>query len=135
LIAANLVVDGILTTFVATARENSIEPLAQRARKILQEEAAHKLHAEAWARRIRRAGGTDLELLQRRINELWAQAARWPGPDEHPGYNEAIAQQMLSEGPDAIRKRVKHWMTTLFDGDIRLDEPADYSRWDEELRR
>jgi ring-1,2-phenylacetyl-CoA epoxidase subunit PaaC len=134
-IAANLVVDGILTTFVGTARESSIEPLAQRARKILQEEAAHKLHAEAWARRIRRVGGTDLELLQRRINELWAQAARWPGPDDHPGYNEAIAHQMLGEGPDAIRKRVKDWMTTLFDGDIRLDEPADFSRWDEGLRR
>src|SRR5215472_2130397 len=48
-IAANLVVDGILTTFVATARDSSIEPLAHRARKILQEEGAHKVHAEAWA--------------------------------------------------------------------------------------
>ena len=53
-IAANLVVDGILTTFVASARDSSIEPLAQRARKILQEEGAHKVHAEAWARRIAR---------------------------------------------------------------------------------
>ncbi|MBV9685492.1 MAG: phenylacetate-CoA oxygenase subunit PaaI [Solirubrobacterales bacterium] len=44
-IAANLVVDGVLTTFVAGARDSSIEPLAQRARKILQEEGAHKVHA------------------------------------------------------------------------------------------
>ena len=44
-IAANLVVDGILTTFVASARNSSIEPLAQRARKILQEEGAHRVHA------------------------------------------------------------------------------------------
>ena len=50
-IAANLVVDGILTTFVASARNSSIEPLAQRARKILQEEGAHRVHAEAWLRR------------------------------------------------------------------------------------
>ena len=56
-IAANLVVDGILTTFVASARDSSIEPLAQRARKILQEEGAHRVHAEAWLRRICRAGG------------------------------------------------------------------------------
>ena len=85
-IAANLVVDGILTTFVASARDSSIEPLAQRARKILQEEGAHRVHAEAWLKRICRAGGTDQELLRRRIQEMWAQAARWPGPDDHAGY-------------------------------------------------
>ena len=39
-VAANLALDGILTTFVATARNSSIEPLAQRTRKILQEEGA-----------------------------------------------------------------------------------------------
>ena len=85
-IAANLVVDGVLTTFVASARDSSIEPLAQRARKILQEEGAHRVHAEAWARRIVAAGGEDLRLLVQRIDEMWAQAARWPGPDSDPGY-------------------------------------------------
>jgi 1,2-phenylacetyl-CoA epoxidase catalytic subunit len=134
-IAANLVVDGILTTFVGTARDSSIEPLAQRARKILQEEGAHKVHAEAWAKRIRKIAGPDLELLHRRIEQLWAQAARWPGPNDHPGYNESIASKMLSEGPNAIRQRVKDWITTLFDGDISLEEPTDWSQWDEELRR
>ncbi len=114
-IAANLVVDGILTTFVASARDSSIEPLAQRARKILQEEGAHKVHAEAWAKRIRRAEGPDLELLNRRIAEMWAQAARWPGAADHPGYRHAIAEGMLSEGPAAIRGRVRDWLTVQFD--------------------
>src|SRR5437016_2821726 len=112
-IAANLVVDGILTTFVASARDSAIEPLAQRARKILQEEGAHKLHAEAWAKRIARAGGADLDLLRKRIDEMWTQAARWPGPDEHPGYREAIEHRMVSEGPSAVRHRVRDWLTTL----------------------
>src|SRR5689334_10025351 len=76
-IAANLVVDGVLTTFVASARDSSIEPLAQRARKILQEEGAHRVHAEAWLRRLCRVGGEDLELLLERIQEMWSQAARW----------------------------------------------------------
>ncbi|MEA2254994.1 MAG: hypothetical protein QOG35_1039, partial [Solirubrobacteraceae bacterium] len=40
-VAANLVVDGVLSTFVAACRDSSIEPLAQRARKILQEEGSH----------------------------------------------------------------------------------------------
>ncbi len=106
LVAANAVVDGILTTFVAATRESSIEPLAQRARKILQEEGAHRIHAEAWCRRIARAGGSDLELLLRRIEEMWAQAARWPGPDGDPGLRQAIAAGMVSEGAGAIRARV-----------------------------
>jgi 1,2-phenylacetyl-CoA epoxidase catalytic subunit len=134
-IAANLVVDGILTTFVASARDSSIEPLAQRSRKILQEEGAHKVHAEAWAKRIQRAGGADLELLNRRIAEMWAQAARWPGPDDHPGYREAISERMLSEGPAAIRGRVREWLAWLFGGALELEEPTDWSSWDEEQRR
>ena len=126
-IAANLVVDGVLTTFVGSARESSIEPLAQRARKILQEEGAHKVHAEAWARRICRGGGPDLELLEQRIQIMWAQAARWPGPDDDPGYLEAIDQAMVSEGPAAIRERVSTWMTELFGSQgvtVELAEPT-----------
>jgi 1,2-phenylacetyl-CoA epoxidase catalytic subunit len=133
-IAANLVVDGILTTFVASARNSSIEPLAQRARKILQEEGAHKIHAEAWARRFTRVGGDDLELLVRRTREMWREAARWPGPDSDPGYRDAIAAGMVSEGPAAIRARVRDWLNPLLDG-LSLDEPTDWSDWDEQYRR
>jgi phenylacetate-CoA oxygenase PaaI subunit len=137
-IAANLVVDGILTTFVASARTSSIEPLAHRARKILQEEGAHKVHAEAWAKRICRAGGSDLELLKQRIAEMWTEAARWPGPDEDLGYRKAIEREMVSDGPAAVRDRVRDWLTALLHGegvDIMLAEPADWSGWDRELRR
>jgi 1,2-phenylacetyl-CoA epoxidase catalytic subunit len=126
-IAANLVVDGILTTFVASARESSIEPLAQRARKILQEEGSHKVHGEAWARRTCRRGGPELDLTVRRIEEMWAEAARWPGPDEDAGYREAIEQAMVSEGPAALRGRVREWMTELFSAEgveLSLREPA-----------
>jgi ring-1,2-phenylacetyl-CoA epoxidase subunit PaaC len=133
-IAANLVVDGVLTTFVAGARDSSIEPLAQRARKILQEEGAHKVHAEAWARRIVRVGGADLELLVRRIDEMWASAARWPGPDSDAGYRAAMAAGMVAFGPLAIRDRVRDWLSPLVAG-VSLDEPADWSDWDEQRRQ
>src|SRR5579862_4782157 len=112
-IAANLVVDGILTTFVAGARESTIEPLAQRARKILQEEGSHRRHAEAWARRFAHHGGPDLELLMQRIREMWAEASQWPGADDDPGFAAAIEQGMVSEGPEAIRARVRSWLTEL----------------------
>jgi 1,2-phenylacetyl-CoA epoxidase catalytic subunit len=133
-IAANLVVDGVLTTFVAGARDSSIEPLAQRARKILQEEGAHKVHAEAWARRITRAGGTDLELLVRRIDEMWACAARWPGPDTDAGYRAAMSAGMIAFSPLSIRDRVREWLSPLVGG-ISLDEPTDWSSWDEQRRQ
>ena len=137
-IAANLVVDGILTTFVATARDSSIEPLAHRARKILQEEGAHRVHAEAWLRRICRAGGVDLELLRRRIEEMWSQAARWPGPDDVPGYREAIERGMVADGPAAIRDRVRRWLLGLLEAQdvtVALEEPADWSAWSPERRQ
>jgi 1,2-phenylacetyl-CoA epoxidase catalytic subunit len=106
-------VDGILTTFVAATRDSSIEPLAQRARKILQEEGAHRRHAEAWARRFARHGGPDLELLIRRIHEMWAEASGWPGADDDPGYAAAVEHGMVHDTPDAIRARVRDWLTDL----------------------
>ncbi|MFZ0975928.1 MAG: Phenylacetic acid catabolic protein [Solirubrobacteraceae bacterium] len=133
-IAANLVVDGILTTFVASARDSSIEPLAQRARKILQEEGAHRVHAEAWARRIVAVGGDDLRLLVQRIDEMWVSAARWPGPDSDPGYAEAVASGMVDSGPSAVRSRVREWLGPRVAG-VSLDEPTDWSDWDEQYRR
>jgi 1,2-phenylacetyl-CoA epoxidase catalytic subunit len=137
-VAANLVVDGVLTTFVATARASSIEPLAQRARKILQEEGSHKLHAQGWARRFCRAGGADLQLLLARIEEMWAEAARWPGPDGHPGYREALERGMVSDGPAVVRGQVREWLTALLGAEgisVALPEPGDWSDWDERYRR
>jgi 1,2-phenylacetyl-CoA epoxidase catalytic subunit len=137
-IAANLVVDGILTTFVATARSSSIEPLAQRARKILQEEGAHRVHAEAWLRRICRAGGDDRALLLARIEEMWTDAARWPGPDEDAGYHEALAQGMVNAGPVAVRSRVREWLAALLETAgcaVALPDPDVWSDWDREHRR
>jgi ring-1,2-phenylacetyl-CoA epoxidase subunit PaaC len=133
-IAANLVVDGVLTTFVASARDSTIEPLAQRARKILQEEGAHKVHAEAWARRMVHAGGPDLELLVARVDEMWASAARWPGPESDSGYAEAVAAGMVSFGPAVVRAQVRDWLGALIDG-VCLDEPTEWSDWDAQLRR
>jgi 1,2-phenylacetyl-CoA epoxidase catalytic subunit len=135
MIAANLVVDGILTTWIAGARGSSIEPLAQRARKILQEEGAHKIHAEAWARRLCR--GADRDRLLERIGEAWAQAARWPGPDDDPGYGEALAAGMLALGPAEVRRQVRDWLTDLLAHEgctPDLPEPQDWSGWDASRR-
>jgi 1,2-phenylacetyl-CoA epoxidase catalytic subunit len=135
-IAANLLVDGVLTTFVASCVDSSVVQMSQRARKILQEEGSHRVHAEAWARRLCRGGERDL--LVRRLRETWEQAGRWIGPDDDPGFRAAQREGMIGEGPDAQRERVRVWLTELLAGEgvtISLDPPGDWSGWDPVKRR
>ena len=56
---------------------------------------------------------TDPVRLIRKLARAWEQAARWPGPEDDRGYRDAIDQGMLSEGPAAIRERVREWLTSL----------------------
>jgi phenylacetate-CoA oxygenase PaaI subunit len=136
-VAANLLVDGMLTTFVAACRNSSLEQLAQRARKILQEEGSHKVHAEAWAKRLCRRGGIEREALCRRLAQAWEQAARWPGPDDDPGYRAALDAGLVAYGPDHLRGQVTDWICALLASEetpIELADP-DWAGWDPERRR
>ena len=135
-VAANLLVDGVLTTFVAACRESTFEPLATRARKILQEERSHRIHGEAWCRRLLR--GPHRDKLLARMAESWEEAARWPGPDDDPGIRAALEEGLISEGPAAQRERVRAWAVALAaqEGvELELPEPEDWSRWDATRRR
>jgi len=135
-VAANLLVDGVLTTFVAACADSSLTPMAQRARKILQEEGSHRVHGEAWARRLCRSGARDA--LLERLSETWEQAGRWIGPDDDPGYREALDAGLVARGPAFQREQVREWLVALLADEgvqITLDEPADWSAWDRERRR
>jgi 1,2-phenylacetyl-CoA epoxidase catalytic subunit len=130
-VAANLLIDGVLTTFVAACAESSVAPMAQRARKILQEEGSHRVHAEAWARRLSRAD--ECEALLVRLRETWEEAGRWIGPDDDPGYAAALEAREVGRGPAEQREQVRAWLSGLVD--LELDEPSDWSRWDPSTRR
>jgi len=136
LIAANLLVDGVLTTFVAACSASTVVPLAQRARKILQEEGSHRVHAEAWARRLCRSRERDG--LVAALLATWEQAGRWTGPDDDPGFGAAVDAGMVAEGPAVQRARMREWLTALLGAEgveLVLDEPRDWSRWDPVRRR
>jgi phenylacetate-CoA oxygenase PaaI subunit len=137
-VAANILVDGVLTTFVAACVDSSLTPMAQRARKILQEEGAHKVHAEAWTRRLCRAGGPQREALLNRLRETWEHAARWTGPADDPGVTAAVANGMLTADAAAQRDQVRRWLSDLLAAEgvtIELPEPTDWSAWDPARRR
>jgi ring-1,2-phenylacetyl-CoA epoxidase subunit PaaC len=137
-IAANLLVDGVLATFVSACVDSSVTPMAQRARKILQEEGSHRVHAEAWARRLCRAGPGERDALVARLLETWEHAGRWPGPADDPDVAAAVQQGMLRHDAAQQRVRVRAWLVDLLAAEgvtIALDEPTDWSRWDPELRR
>jgi len=52
LIAANFLFDTALSTLLNALPESTFVPLAQRARRMLEEERLHRLHAEGWTRRL-----------------------------------------------------------------------------------
>ena len=138
LIAANLLVDGVLTTFVAACADSSIAQLAQRARKILQEEGSHRVHAEAWAKRLCRSGDVERTALVSRLESTWAHAGRWLGPGDDPGYAAALEHGMVGEDPAAQRARMRTWLAALLGAEgvaISLDDPVDWSGWDPGTRR
>jgi 1,2-phenylacetyl-CoA epoxidase catalytic subunit len=138
LIAANLLIDGVLTTFVAACVDSSVTQMAQRARKILQEEGSHRVHAEAWAKRLCRAGGGQRDALVERLRDTWEHAGRWMGPADDPGVRAAVEAGMLGRDAAAQREQVRSWLAGLLEAEgaaIALGEPSDWSRWDAERRR
>jgi 1,2-phenylacetyl-CoA epoxidase catalytic subunit len=137
-IAANLLVDGVLTTFVAACVDSAVTPLAQRARKILQEEGSHRAHAEAWARRLARAGTAERDGFIRRLYETWEHAGRWGGPPADSGYQAAVAAGLVSKTGGDQRQQVRSWLTGLLGAEgveLELAEFTDWSGWDPRRRR
>jgi ring-1,2-phenylacetyl-CoA epoxidase subunit PaaC len=137
-IAANLLVDGVLTTFVAACIDSALPQMAQRAKKILQEEGSHRVHGEAWAKRLCRAGERERDGFLARLRETWEHAGRWIGPAGDPGYRAAVDAGLVGRDAAYQRQQVRTWLVDLLAGEgvaMSLDEPEDWSAWDPTTRR
>lgn len=84
-IAANFLFDTALSTLLRALPESSFVPLAQRARRMLEEERLHRLHGEGWTRRLAQEPEPIRFALQQ---SLWA---------VHP-----YAEQLLSSVDDEL---------------------------------
>ena len=130
-IAANLLVDGVLTTFVAACVDSSVDAdgpareedppgggLAPRARRGVGAAAVPQAPSATPS--------------SRGCSETWEHAGRWIGPDGDPSLAPRSTPGMLAPRAAAQqRERVRAWLTELLGGEgvsIALDEPTDWSR-------
>jgi 1,2-phenylacetyl-CoA epoxidase catalytic subunit len=135
-VAVNFVVDGMLTAFVRACEESAFTGLAQRARKILQEERSHAVHARAWARRLAR----DEQLrdsFASALGQCWWQAGRWAGPADGPDFLALTEGGFVSGGADQLRAELRVTISDALTDTgfaLELPEPSDWSGWTPETR-
>jgi 1,2-phenylacetyl-CoA epoxidase catalytic subunit len=120
-VAANLLVDGAMTTLLAAATDSPYEPLRQRARKIVQEERAHQVHGSGWARRI------DVGSAIERMRD---HAFTWFGGDDDPALAPLATAGLLSRTPDQLRQALHAAL-----GPLARERDLPWDRWDPVRRR
>jgi phenylacetate-CoA oxygenase PaaI subunit len=148
-VATNFLLDTALTTFFEAAQISSYEPLRQRARKILQEERIHFMHAEGWIRRLAKAGGAVRAALAHSLERLWNETLCWFGPNDDPVMQQLYQEGIIDASPAELRSRylskimptlnsVDMDMPVVFDAPTKRWEPSEalpWSSWDAPARR
>jgi phenylacetate-CoA oxygenase PaaI subunit len=144
-VVANALTDNALTTIFAAAQESSYEPLAGRARKVLQEEGVHATHGFAWARRLAGQPGPIRDAFAAALRREWAETLCWFGPSG--ALDPLSADGVLDADPDTLRARflaaVVPQLTSAgldlparAEGDgYELTESLPWERWDAETYR
>jgi phenylacetate-CoA oxygenase PaaI subunit len=131
-LAANLLVDSALTTLLDAAQDSPYEPLRQRARKILQEEAGHWVHAAGWLRRLHAAD------LDSAIGSVWDDAFTWFGQPDDPVVSPLVTAGLLSHGPDHLRSTLRARLEDVLapvQAESLLSRPLPWNRWNPEARK
>jgi phenylacetate-CoA oxygenase PaaI subunit len=120
-VATNFLLDAALTTFFQAAEHSSYEPLRQRARKIVQEERIHEMHADGWVRRLAKAGGAVRSTLVASLFRLWDETLCWFGPEDDPTMQSLYREGIINAMPDELRRRyLQKIMPTLSSLDIEV---------------
>src|SRR5690242_19595116 len=125
-VATNFLLDTALTTFFDAAQNSTYEPLRQRARKIVQEERIHQIHAEAWVRRLSKAGGAVRSALINSLNRLWDETLCWFGPQDDSNMQQLYREGIIDATPDELRSRyLQKIMPTL--AGLEIDVPVSFN--------
>jgi ring-1,2-phenylacetyl-CoA epoxidase subunit PaaC len=129
-VAVNLVVDTALTTLLSAATDAPYEPLRQRARKIVQEEAGHWVHGAGWLRRLQ-----DLDAAMARV---WDDAFTWFGRTDDPVLSPLVSAGLISQTPDGLRSQLRARLEPLLgpaQARALFGRQLPWQRWDPVARR
>jgi 1,2-phenylacetyl-CoA epoxidase catalytic subunit len=106
-VAVNLVVDGMLSALERACQDSAFTGLAQRARKILQEEESHAVHARAWARRLAR-DELQRDAFAAAVEECWRQTGALAAALELPAL---VAGGYVASGADQLQTALGETVT------------------------
>ena len=148
-VTTNFLLDTALTTFFEAAHDSTYEPLRQRARKIVQEERIHFMHAEGWVRRLAKAGGAVRAALIASLKSIWDETLCWFGPNDDDAMIQLQQEGVIDATPDELRSRflrkimpvlneLEIDVPTAFNAASKRWEPAQplpWSAWDAQGRR
>jgi phenylacetate-CoA oxygenase PaaI subunit len=122
-VATNFLIDTALSTFFEAARNSTYEPLRQRARKIVQEERIHEIHADGWVRRLANVGGAVRGSLEGSLHRLWDEALCWFGPADDPVMQQLYREGIIDAMPDELRSRYLQKIMPALNG-LGIEVPA-----------
>lgn len=132
-VATNFLLDSALTTFFESAQQSSYEALAQRARKIVQEEQIHFMHAEGWVRRLAKAGGAVRASLVDALLRLWNETLCWFGPEKDATMQQLYREGVIDATPDELRSRYLGKVMPVLN-EVGIEVPAVFNaalkRWE-----
>lgn len=137
-VATNFLLDTALTTFFQAAHDASYEPLGARARKIVQEERLHFMHAEGWVRRLAQAPGAVRPTLIASLTKLWDETLCWFGPSDDPAMQQLHAEGIINAAPDALRQSCLDTILPVLqsvDIVLPIPQPLPWDRWHADSRR
>jgi len=132
-IATNVVVDTAFTTLFDAASASRYEPLGQRARKIVQEEAAHWVHGSGWLRRL-----SSESAIAPGLERVCDDAFAWFGPDSDPVFGSLASAGVLASSPAALRDALRARLEPLLRDvglSALLERPLPWDRWEPARRR
>ena len=101
-VAANFLFDTAMTVLLGAA-DGSFTPLAQRARRMLEEEQLHWLHGEGWTRRLPAKGAAVRDELVRSLARVSPDALSWFDVAAPVLMDEGV----LLAGAEALRERFR----------------------------
>jgi phenylacetate-CoA oxygenase PaaI subunit len=137
-VATNFVVDTAFTILFQAAEASPYEPLRQRARKIVQEEQGHWVHARGWVRQLA-IGEAAREDLSSSLGLVWGDAIAWFGQDDDPVLGTLSRCGMLRDAPERLRGRLLERLTPILESvgvaDGLVSRALPWERWDRSARR